>query len=82
MCVFNPFSIAIIESWSAFVWFARVGLCVFPRPVGVRDWLRIVIVTFSRLFFLTFLAYTIDSLYLDFASRITAFLEVKVWSMF
>ena len=35
-----------------FVCFARVGLCLFPLPLGVRDWLRLVIVALSGVFFL------------------------------
>ena len=43
------------ESWSvcAFVCFARVGSCLFSLPVGVRDWLRLVIVALPGLFYLT-----------------------------
>ena len=31
-----------------------VGLCLFPLPLGVRDWLRLVIVALPGLFFLPF----------------------------
>ena len=41
-------------TFRAFVWFARVGLWLFPLSLGVRDWLRHVIVVLHGLFFLTF----------------------------
>ena len=37
-----------------FVYFARVIFCSFSLPVGVRGWLRLVIVTLPRLFFCCF----------------------------
>ena len=53
LCFFIPFSIAItslreersgLSALCAFVWFAPVGLCLFPFPLGVRDRLRFVVV--------------------------------------
>ena len=38
----------------AYVCFALVDLCLFPLPLGVRDWLRLVIVALPGLFFLPF----------------------------
>ena len=32
-----------------FVYFARVGFCPFSLPLGVRDWLRLVIVALPGL---------------------------------
>ena len=63
---FSPFSIAITSlgkersglcAFRAFVCFVRVGLCLFPFPLGVRDWLRLMIVAFSVLFFSPFLQF-------------------------
>ena len=39
------------------VCFAREGLCLFPLPLGVGDWLRLVIVALQGLFF-TFKSYS------------------------
>ena len=61
---FSPFSTAITSlgeertglcAFCAFVCFARVGLCLLPRPLGIRDWLRLVMVAVPGLFFLTVL---------------------------
>ena len=50
---FSPFSIAITSFWEeraglcafrALLYFARVGVCLFPLSLGVRDKLRIMIV--------------------------------------
>ena len=58
---FRPVSIAITSLWGkraglyafrAFACFARVGLCLFPLPLGVKDWLQLVTMAFSGLFFL------------------------------
>ena len=60
---FSPFSIAITSLWAertglcafrTFVCLALVGLCLFPSPLGDRDWLRLVIVAIPGLFFLPF----------------------------
>ena len=60
---FSLFGIAItslgeertgLSAFRAFVCYARVRLCLFPVPLCVRDWLRFVIVTLPRLFFLPF----------------------------
>ena len=63
---FSPFSIAItiallgkeragLCAFRAFIYFARVGLCVFSLRLGVRDLLRLVIVELlsQRIDFLT-----------------------------
>ena len=34
-----------------------VALCLFPLPLDIRDWLRLVIVALPRLFFFTFLSF-------------------------
>ena len=41
-------------AFRAFVCFARVGLCLSHLPLGVRDWLRLVFVAHTGLFFLHF----------------------------
>ena len=35
-------------AFRAFVCFGHVGLCLFPSPLGVRNWLRLVIVALPR----------------------------------
>ena len=40
-----------------FVCFARVNFCPVSLPLGVRDWLRFVIVDLPGLFLLTFLLF-------------------------
>ena len=58
---FNPFSIAITSlgeeraslcAFRAFVGFVRVGLCLLPLPLGVRDWKRLLIVALPEPFYL------------------------------
>ena len=39
-------------AFRAFVCFARIVLCLFPFPLGVGNWLRLVIVALPGLFFL------------------------------
>ena len=60
---FSPFSLVItsfgeeragLYAFRAFICFALVGLCLFPLPLGARDWLRLVIVALPGLFFLLF----------------------------
>ena len=41
---------AVLFVSRAFVYFARVNLCPFSLPLGVRDWLRLVIVALPGLF--------------------------------
>ena len=57
----SSFSIAItllgeeragLCAFHVFVCFVLVGLCLFPLPLGVRDWLQLVIVALPGLFFL------------------------------
>ena len=49
-------------AFRTFVCFALVGLCLFPLPLRVRDWLRLVIVALpGRLFFTFKLILTTDS---------------------
>ena len=36
-----------------FVYFVRVNFCLFSLPLGVRDWLRFVIVTLPELLFVS-----------------------------
>ena len=64
---FTPFSIAIILlgeeraslcAFRAFVCFARDGLCLFPLPLGVRDWLRLATVALPGLLVLSFCHFT------------------------
>ena len=38
-----------------FVYFARVNFCPFSLPLGVRGWLRLLIVVLPVLFFINFL---------------------------
>ena len=61
---FCPISIAITSlgkkraglcAFCAVVCFALVGLCLFLLPLGVRNWLRLVIVAHPELFYLAFL---------------------------
>ena len=61
---FSPFSIAITTLGKeraglcilrAFVCFARVGLCLFSLPLGVGEWLQLVIVALIGLFILPLL---------------------------
>ena len=61
LCFFSPFSFAttslgevraLLRAFRAFVCFVRVGLCLLSFHLGVRDWLRLVIVTLSRRFLL------------------------------
>ena len=61
---FIPFSIAITSrgkeraglcAFRALVCFARDGLCLFPVPLGVKDWLRLVIVALLDFYFLIFI---------------------------
>ena len=63
LVVSSPFSIAITSpgeeraglcAFRAFVCFAGDSLCLFPLPLGVRDWLRVVIVALPGHFFCTF----------------------------
>ena len=54
---FSPFTSlgeekAALCAFRAFVCFACVDLCLFPLPLGVRNWLRLVIVALPGLFFL------------------------------
>ena len=58
-CVFSLFSNAItslgeeranLSAFHTFVRFVLVWICRFPLPLGVREGLRFVIVTFPRLF--------------------------------
>ena len=58
---FSPFSIVITSlgekraglcAFHSISCLARDALCLFPLPVGVRDWLRLVIVAHTGLFFL------------------------------
>ena len=58
---FSSISIAITSlgkeraglcAFRAFVYFARVDLCLFPLPLGVRNRLQLVIVTLPGLFLL------------------------------
>ena len=41
-------------AFRAFVCFAHDGLCLFSPSLGVRDWLRLVIVALPEVFFLPF----------------------------
>ena len=41
----------------SFVYFARVGVCPSSLPLGVGDWLRLVIVAFPGPFLLTFVRF-------------------------
>ena len=57
-CIFSPFSIAItslgekranLSAFRTFVRFALVWFCLFPLPLGVWIWLRLVIVALAGL---------------------------------
>ena len=69
---FSPFSIgqkrASLCAFLAFVCFALVGLCLFPLPLGARDWLLLVIVALPGLFFLSFLFLTMFQVNWPFGS--------------
>ena len=61
---YSPFSIAIsslgeeranLSAFRTFVRFALIWFCLFPLPLGVWEWLRLVIVAHPGLF-LTFFA--------------------------
>ena len=63
LVLFSHFSIAFTSigeekvglcSFLAFVCFARDSLCLFPLTLGVRDWLRLLIMALPGLFFLPF----------------------------
>ena len=64
---FSSISIAItslgeqragVRAFRVFVCFERVGLCIFPLPLGGRASLRLVIVALLGLFVFTFLLMT------------------------
>ena len=61
-CAFQTFNIAITSlagkrtglcAFLASVCFARVGLCLFPFPLCVSDWLRLMYVALPGLSFFT-----------------------------
>ena len=60
---FRPFSTAITSlgeeragvcAFRAFICFPRIGFCLFSLPLGIREWLRLVIMAFPWLFCLPF----------------------------
>ena len=87
---------ANISAFRTFVRFVLVWICRFPVPLGVWEGLRFVILWHSLDFSLTFFAkqhhilrvesdistYSGTSLSRPRLFRITAYLEVKIWSLF